>query len=344
MRPAPLRFPLTSHEPPLLGHDLEAHKVFKKDVNGMKFRSVGWLRACDISESHLRTGVFSIPTAICHSIADMAEVIGDVFFKKLVRFLFLIAYVCADSSILSVSIGLNVLSTHAVCTVWWWFIAATVIALMASVRKFDNIGWVTWSGCISIFAAVFIVVIAVTTSDHPTAALQTGPFDLGYYTASATILVFTAGTSVFLPVISEMRQPKDFRNTLYTRIVIVNVAYLSFQLVVYKRCLGSAGPTIKKVVYGVGLIGLIVSACPNPVPARISFLVFNHLIVLTGSVCFAPLAFVLAGMFWLKDFSHYRGDSIVKRGRWRAHCFIFLLVTFLCVVCTYGVICGWHDY
>lgn len=50
---------------------------------------------------------------------------------------------------------------------------------------------------------------------------------------------------------------------------IVTASYLSFSLVVYRWCgqwvaspsLGSAGPTIKKVAYGIGLIGLLVSAC-----------------------------------------------------------------------------------
>jgi hypothetical protein len=63
------------------------------------------------------------------------------------------------------------------------------------------------------------VVIAVTTLDRPAAAPQTGDFDLGYHviayptfvagiTATATIFVSSAGTSAFLPVISEMRQPR----------------------------------------------------------------------------------------------------------------------------------------
>ncbi|EOD48285.1 putative neutral amino acid protein [Neofusicoccum parvum UCRNP2] len=50
---------------------------------------------------------------------------------------------------------------------------------------------------------------------------------------------------------------------------LVTAAYLSFSLVVYRWCgawvaspsLGSAGPTVKKVAYGIGLVGLIVSAC-----------------------------------------------------------------------------------
>lgn len=76
--------------------------------------------------------------------------------------------------------------------------------------------WLTWAGFISIYIAVFIVVIGVTTRSRPAAAPQTGSFDLGYHaiayptfiagmTATCTIFVSSAGTSAFLPVISEMR-------------------------------------------------------------------------------------------------------------------------------------------
>ena len=52
--------------------------------------------------------------------------------------------------------------------------------------------------------------------------------------ASATIFVSSAGTSAFLPVISEMEKPKDYRKSLFTCMAIVNVAYLSLSLVVYR--------------------------------------------------------------------------------------------------------------
>lgn len=217
----------------------------------------------------------------CHSIADMSAVLGGTILKELVGFLFLVAYVlCAGSGILGVSIAFNALSTHGACSVWFSFVAAVLVIGCASVRKFQQIGWLTWAGFISIFVAVFIVVIAVTTLDRPAAAPQTGDFDLGYVviahptfvagiTASATIFVSSAGTSAFLPVISEMRKPKDFRKALFVCMGIVQAAYLSLSLVVYKWCgqwvaspsLGSAGPLIKKVSYGIGLIGLIVSGC-----------------------------------------------------------------------------------
>ncbi|KAE9380759.1 putative N amino acid transport system protein [Stipitochalara longipes BDJ] len=413
---------------------LEENEVFKKTHEGVDFRTVGWPRASVIFLKVIfATGVLSIPTAMyslgalggalsvigwgllntylgivqgnfrnshpgCHSIADMAEVLGGTVLKELVGALFLVAYVlCAGSGILGVSVGLNALSTHAACTVWWSFIATVVVTAAASVRKFHQIGWLTWAGFISIFIAVFIVVIAVTTLDRPAAAPQTGDYELGYFviahptfiagiTASATIFVSSAGTSAFLPVISEMRKPKDYNKALYTCMAIVQAAYLSFSLVVYRWCgawvaspsLGSAGPVIKKVAYGIGLIGLIVSAClylhvaakylfvrilrnsPHLQQntwvhwttwlsctcglASISFIlaeavpIFNYLIALTGSVCFAPLAIALPGFLWLYDHGAYRKGDLGQKAMYYAHCFLPFLGAFLCVGGTYGVV------
>ncbi|TVY42283.1 N amino acid transport system protein [Lachnellula occidentalis] len=413
---------------------LEENEVFKRTHDGVDFRTVGWKRATMIFLKIIfATGVLSIPSSMyslgavggalsvvgwgalntytaviqgdfrnshagCHSIADMANVIGGVGLRELCGALFLIAYVlCAGSGILGVSIGLNALSTHAACSVWWSLIATVVVAATASIRKFHTIGWLTWAGFVSIFSAVFIVVVAVTTLDRPASAPQTGEFDFGYnviahptfvagITASATIFVSSAGTSAFLPVISEMRNPKEYKKALYGCMGFATAAYLTLSLVVYKWCgkwvaspsLGSAGPTIKKVSYGIGLIGLIVSAtlylhvaakylfvrmlrntrhlqqstwqhwtvwlsCTFGL-ASLSFIlaeaipIFNYLIALTGSICFAPLAIMLPGALWLYDHGHYRTGSAVQKAMYWAHWFLPLLGMFLCVGGTYGVV------
>ena len=147
----------------------------------------------------------------------MALVVGGPFLKELIGILFLLAYIiCTGSAIIGLSVGLNALSDHAACTVWWVFLSTVVIIAGASIRKFDKIGWLTWAGFVSIYVAVFIVVVGVTTRDRPSAAPQTGDFDLGYHavaypgfivgiTATCTIFVSSAATSAFLPVISEMK-------------------------------------------------------------------------------------------------------------------------------------------
>jgi hypothetical protein len=167
---------------------------------------------------------------------------------------------------------------------------------------------------------------------------------------------------------------------------VVQSSYLAFSLVVYKYCgkwvtdpsLGSAGPTLKKVSYGIGLIGLMVSGCLYlHVAAKYVFVrilrnsphlqqnslvhwgtwlgctvglgslafvlaeaipIFSYLIALTGSVCFAPLAIMLPGWLWLHDHAEYRRSGVGRKVVYYAHWFLIALGAFVCVGGTYAVI------
>ncbi|KAI0015646.1 amino acid transporter [Xylariomycetidae sp. FL0641] len=412
----------------------EDQEVFKADGAGVNFRNVSWPRATVIFLKLIfATGVLSLPEAMytlgaaggalsllgwtllntytaliqgdfktrhpeCHSLADMGFKVGGVWLKELIGFLYLVAYIlCTGTGIVGVSVAFNALSDHAICTVWWAFLSTVIVTAAASVRTLRNIGWLTWVGFFSIFIAIFIVVVGVTTVDRPAAAPQEGPYELGYYviayptfaegmTATATIFVSSAGTSAFLPVISEMRNPRDYRKALFLCMSLVVAMYLSFSLVVYRwtgqwvanPSLGSAGGTIKKVSYGIGLIGLIVSGClyqhvaakylfvrmlrktrhlqANTVIHWVTWLgcsigvgaigfilaesvaIFNYLISLAGSICFAPMAIMVPGILWLYDFQHYRSGSLWQRSLYVFHWFLVLLGLFVTVGGTYSTI------
>ncbi|RAK98893.1 putative neutral amino acid permease [Aspergillus ibericus CBS 121593] len=334
----------------------------------------------------------------CHSVADMAQLTGGPILRELVGFMFIVTYVItAASGIIGVSAAFNALSLHSLCTVWFAFISTIIIAGFASVRKFSHIGWLTWVGFASILAAVLIVVIGVTTRTRPAIAPQTGPYDLGYrvighptfaagITASATIFVSSAATSAFLPVISEMRKPKDYPKAVYLCMTFVTASYLAFALVIYRWCgqwiaspaLGSAGPTLKRVAYGIALPGLIVSgslyvhvaakylfvrilrhsrhlqantiihwgtwlSCTIGL-AAIAFIlacaipIFTYVLALVGSLGFAPLALCLPGWLWVYSHGDYWGGGVVKRGVYLLHVGLIVLGMFLTVGGTYGVI------
>ena len=204
--------------------------------------------------------------------------------------------------------------------------------------------------------------------------------------ATVTIFVSSAGTSAFIPVIAEMKRPNEFRKALYLCMSFVTASYLAFALVVYAWCgqwiaspaLGSAGGTVKKVAYGVGLIGLIVSACLYlHVAAKYAFVrilrgsrhlqsnslihwgtwlgcvvglssiafilaeaipIFNYLVALTGSLCFGPLAMCLPGWIWLYDHGEWVRGGMLQKGAWAAHVLMILFGAFLCVGGTYGTV------
>lgn len=163
----------------------------------------------------------------CHSVADMGEVVGGVVVREIIGACFIMSWiVVAASGISGAAAALNALSDHAICTNWYSLIIAIIVMFVSSLRKFAELGWVSWVGFLSVFTAVFIVVIGVTLRDRPAAAPPTGDYDFGYRIigspsfiegigAAATLFSASAGTSAFLPVISEMRKPKDYKKSLY---------------------------------------------------------------------------------------------------------------------------------
>ncbi|KIX05270.1 uncharacterized protein Z518_06142 [Rhinocladiella mackenziei CBS 650.93] len=315
----------------------------------------------------------------CHTVIDTASVVGGVWLKELVGFLYLIGFVLVSGSgILGVSIAVNALSNHGACTPWWSFLATVVVTLLASIRTFQRIGWITWAGFASIFIAVLIVVVGMTTRDRPASAPQTDDYDSGYHvighpnfiagmTASATIFVSSSGTSSFMPVIAEMKNPRDYKKALFTCMAILNAAYLSFSLVVYRWCgkwvanpsLGGS-PVVKKVAYGIGLIGLAVSGCLylhantvvhwgtwlgcTVVLGVVAFIlasaipIFNFLLALTGSICFSPLAVILPNIFWIYDHADYLRRSIGRKAVFVFHVLLILIGRTLSVGGTYSTV------
>lgn len=89
--------------------------------------------------------------------------------------------------------------------------------------------------------------IGVTTRSRPAAAPPTGPYEFGFYviahptfvagmSASCNIFVSSSGTSAFLPVIAEMKNPRDYNKAVYLCMALVNASYIAFSLVVYRWC------------------------------------------------------------------------------------------------------------
>lgn len=104
-------------------------------------------------------GDFRRRHAGCHSIADMAHVVGGAWLREVVGVLFLATYaICVASGLVGAATGLNALSGHAACTNYFMLVATVVCGGLASVRKFEKIAWLTWVGFVSVYVAVFVVV------------------------------------------------------------------------------------------------------------------------------------------------------------------------------------------
>ena len=214
----------------------------------------------------------------CHTVADMCGQIFGRIGRELVGLQILVAQVLISAAgIVSCSTALNALSDHGACTVWFSFVATVLITGFSSVRTFSRLGWLTWVGFFTFFVAVFIFVVAVTQQSRPAVAPRTGPYELGWtaiaypsfaagITASANLFISGSGSMMYMPIVSEMKNPVDYRKACLVAGVLIGILYLTFSLVIYRWCgiwvstpaFGSAGPLFKKISYGIALPGLII--------------------------------------------------------------------------------------
>lgn len=123
-----------------------------------------------------------------------------------------------------------------------------------------------------------ILTVSVGVQDRPSAAPQEGPFVSDYklfsnpnaasaFAALSSIVFAYAGVPAYFNIVSEMRDPRDFTKSLIYCQTIMTAVYIAIGVVVYYYCgsfvaspaLGSAGPLMKKVCYGIALPGLLVS-------------------------------------------------------------------------------------
>lgn len=197
---------------------------------------------------------------------------------------------------LSISIALNALSDHGACTAVSMAIIAIVVFLFSSIQTLGRISWVAWigAGCIIISGqfllslfyyfnspdTVFIVTIAVGLQGRPSSVpandvewksdykIVNHPTFTEGISAISTLIFCYAGTPAFFNIAAEMRDPHQYTRALTTCQITVTLVYIIIGIIVYYFCgshvaspaLGSAGPLIKKVSYGIALPGLLASA------------------------------------------------------------------------------------
>ncbi|UPK92788.1 hypothetical protein LCI18_003723 [Fusarium solani-melongenae] len=326
----------------------------------------------------------------CHTLADMCGRLWGRAGKELVGLQILVAQVLISAAgIVSISTAFNAVSDHGACTVIFTLVSTILITAFSSVRTFSRLGWLTWIGFFTFFVAVFIFVVAVTQQDRPVMAPQTGDFDLGWIavahptfiagiTASANIFISNSGSSMYLPIISEMRRPEHYRKAVLVTGVLVLAMYLSFSLVIYRWCgVWLATPafgTLPGLIIGVGIYQHVAAKYvfvhilrdsyhlqenttihwatwvgTNLVLGILAFIVaeavpiLNYLLGLAGAVCFAPFSLLFPALLWMQDVGSYRKGSIWNKAAYYLHILLALVGLFMVVAGTYSVVVSIRD-
>ncbi|KAJ5469022.1 hypothetical protein N7475_006774 [Penicillium sp. IBT 31633x] len=216
-----------------------------------------------------------------HSVADAADILFGKTARELVGAIYYIYLaMTAGAGMLTTSVALNALSDHGTCTMV--FVAVTcVIAFIigTGLRSLEKVSWISWAGVAGMIISIWITVIACLTQDRPAAAPSTGPIDRDirvfpnttFTKAMAAVsnqLFAIGGSGTFFSVAAEMERPEHFTRALmsgqifiiFTCITISSIMYGKVGQYLASPALGSAGPLIKKVSYGIALPGLLVTA------------------------------------------------------------------------------------
>ncbi|GAD94188.1 amino acid transporter, putative [Paecilomyces variotii No. 5] len=221
-------------------------------------------------------GVFKLLHPTVYSIDDAGGLMFGHIGRVILGFSFCLYWTfVAGSGILSISIGLNAVSTHGTCTAVFVAIATIVAFVLGSIRTLGRISWLAYN--LTCFT-ILIVTIAVGIQDRPSAAPQTGTWKSDYkivnspnfsdaMSAVSSIVFAYTGTPAFFAIVSEMRDPRNYTRSLLVCQSCVTAIYITIGCVVYYYCgsyvaspaLGSAGVMVKKIAYGFALPGLIVT-------------------------------------------------------------------------------------
>lgn len=202
------------------------------------------------------------------NLVDCALYVGGKPFEYFlgVAFIFNLVLICASANI-TLSVALNTLSNHALCTVAFMAFPHILCWLLCIPRKLTFAAAASWICTISIVAAVMIVMIALGVSgpqappDFKVSIILVGkPTFVQTVNALLNIAFAFAGNQSFISVMAEMRDAsRDFPPALYMQKGFEVVIYIVVACVIYglagdattSPALGSAPRLTAKIAYGI---------------------------------------------------------------------------------------------
>ncbi|PSN63200.1 hypothetical protein BS50DRAFT_602910 [Corynespora cassiicola Philippines] len=202
------------------------------------------------------------------NLVDCARYVGGAPFETFlgIAFVLNLVLICSSANI-TMSIALNTLSSHALCTVAFMAFPHFVCWLLCLPRKLTFAALFSWVCTVSIVAAVLIVMIALGVGG-PNAPpgfdveikVVGNPTFVEAVNALLNVAFAFAGNQSFISVMAEMRDPsKDFPPALMMQKSFEVVIYIVVACVIYvlagdavtSPALGSAPVLPAKIAYGI---------------------------------------------------------------------------------------------
>ncbi|KAL2793058.1 transmembrane amino acid transporter protein-domain-containing protein [Aspergillus keveii] len=204
---------------------------------------------------------------------------GDVLFGAFGRELFgigqlLFSIFIMGSHILTFSVMMNTITEHGTCTMVFTTVGFVICMVCSLPRTMKNMTYISCTSFVSIFTAVMITMIGVGVQgrDPYTSIKATVDTDLFHAFTAVTNIVFAYCAHVaFFGLLAEMREPRDFPKALYMLQTFEIIFYTVAAVVIYyyagqsveSPALGSAGPVLKKVAYGIAIPTIVGAGVVN---------------------------------------------------------------------------------
>lgn len=173
------------------------------------------------------------------------------------------------SHVLTWTIMLNVITGHATCTIVWSVIGLVLFWLLDLPRTLRSVSWLSIVSCLSILSAVLITMIDVGVappSPGTVSATEMVEFSTAFNAVSNIIFAY-GGHSAFFQFMSEVRDLREFPKAIYALQATDTLLYLLAAIVisyyagdqVTSPAIGSAGPLVAKVAWGIAIPTILVA-------------------------------------------------------------------------------------
>ncbi|KAJ5933083.1 hypothetical protein N7516_007572 [Penicillium verrucosum] len=208
------------------------------------------------------------------NLADAGEVLFGPFGRELFGLgQLLFSIFIMGSHILTFSVMMNTVTEHGTCTMVFTAVGFVICFVCSLPRTMKNMTYISCLSFASIVTAVIITMVAVGVQNQGGQNLKaTIDTDLVQAFSAVTNIVFAYCAHVaFFGLIAEMEEPRDFPKALIMLQTFEIIFYTVAAVVIYyyvgqdvtSPALGSAGPILKKVAYGIAIPTIIGAGVVN---------------------------------------------------------------------------------
>ncbi|KAG5292887.1 neutral amino acid permease [Histoplasma ohiense] len=218
-------------------------------------------------------GQFKVAYPNVHSMADAGEILMGRFGREFLgagQLLFLIFIM--GSHLLTFVVLMDTLSNNRTCSIIFGVMGMLISLILTLPRTLQKVSWLSIISFSSIISAVMITIVALGVQRVGTGIdlFVKTTFARGFLAASNIVFAYS-GHVAFFGFASELQNPRDYTKSLLTLQTTNTTVYTIAAVVIYcfagrdvaSPALGSTGPVVSKIAYGIAFPTIVIAGVIN---------------------------------------------------------------------------------